>query len=197
MSHRLSSFLLVVVLLCFFSSCSTINKVMNTDLAEEDFIIGKLYEDEYVKETPFVPVSPTGKPSASSPFDIARQGGKNPKLYDAIAPWMGTPYLYGGTTKKGVDCSAFVGHVYRDAYGVALHRVANDIQQDVVPVAKADLSEGDILFFVNTNKKVSHVGIYLHDGMFVHSSTSNGVSISTLSNSYWSKHFYRGGRLKR
>ena len=81
-------------------------------------------------------------------------------------------------------------------YGATLHRIASDIQQDVKLIGRNQLKEGDIVFFTNSNGKVSHVGIYLKDDMFVHSSTSNGVIISTLENSYWKQHFYKGGRHK-
>lgn len=176
------------------TSCDTMRRFVSQDLEEEDFIIGKLYEDELVKETPYVPPTPQGKPSGGNALDKARAGGKDMKLYAAIEPWMGVPYKYGGTTKQGVDCSAFVGHVYKDAYGIALKRTVNDIKPTVTKISKSQLREGDLVFFVNSHGKPSHIGIYLHDGMFVHSSTSNGVSISTLENSYWSKHFLQGGR---
>lgn len=199
MKKKVSLIFSVILTTLLVSSCSSMKTFVSTDLEEEDFIIGKLYEDEMVKEKLYVP--PTAKPSApdekstkSSAFEAARKGGQDPKLYSAIAPWIGVPYKYGGTTKQGVDCSAFVGHVYKEAYGITLHRVSRDIQKDVKLIGKNQLREGDIIFFVNSNNKVSHVGIYLHDDMFVHSSTSNGVSISTLSNSYWKKHFFRGGR---
>ena len=127
---------------------------------------------------------------------LERREGDNEQLYSAIQEWMGTPYKYGGTTKSGVDCSAFVGNVFRQVYKVNLHRVANDIQQDVTPVEKNELREGDIVFFTNSKGRVSHVGIYLRDGMFAHASTSRGVIISRLSDTYWSKHFYRCGRVR-
>ncbi|MBR1793325.1 MAG: C40 family peptidase [Bacteroidales bacterium] len=194
---------IIYTILCLFitASCTSVKNLVSKDLEEEDFIIGKLYEDELVKETPYIP--PTVKPNApgetitkDKAFEEVRKGGKNAQLYEAIAPWIGVPYKYGGTTKQGVDCSAFVGHIYKDAFGVTLHRVARDIQKDVQLIGKNQLREGDILFFVNSNNKVSHVGIYLHDDMFVHASTSNGVSISSLNNSYWKKHFFRGGKRK-
>jgi lipoprotein Spr len=53
------------------------------------------------------------------------------------------------------------------------------------------------VFFKNSNGKVSHVGIYLKDNLFAHSSTSNGVSVSSLENTYWKKQFYKAGRVKK
>ena len=82
-------------------------------------------------------------------------------------------------------------------YGVTLHRSANDMLRDVTLISKSQLREGDILFFTNSKGKVSHVGIYLKENLFAHSSTSNGVSVSRLDNVYWTKHFYKGGRVKK
>jgi lipoprotein Spr len=129
-------------------------------------------------------------------LSIEREPGDNEALYDAINEWMGTPYRYGGTDKNGVDCSGFVGNIYRQVYGRNLHRVANDMQQDAELVSRSQLREGDVVFFTNSKGRVSHVGIYLKNGLFAHSSTSRGVIISRLDDGYWSKHFYKGGRIQ-
>jgi lipoprotein Spr len=166
-------------------------------LEEEDYSVGQLYVDEYVSEVPYVP-TPSAEAKAAgrvNALGIERSPDDNEQLYDAIEAWMGTPYKYGGTTKEGVDCSAFVGHIYQEVYQRRLHRVANDMQQDATLITKSELREGDIVFFTNSKGRVSHVGIYLKDGLFVHSSTSRGVIISRLDDSYWSKHFYKGGRV--
>ena len=90
-----------------------------------------------------------------------------------------------------------MGAVYKEVYGVVLHRTANDMLRDVELITRAQLREGDLLFFTNSKGKVSHVGIYLKDGLFAHSSTSNGVSVSRVDGGYWEKHFYKGGRVKK
>lgn len=180
----------------FFASCDTIKKFMSQDLEEEDFTVGELYVDEYVKEVPYVPTASDeaveqGRVNA---LGIEREEGDNERLYDAIQAWMGTPYKYGGMSREGIDCSAFVGQIYKEVYDIRLHRVANDMQQDVKLISKSELKEGDIVFFTNSKGRVSHVGIYLKNDMFAHASTSRGVIISRLGDSYWSKHFYKGGR---
>ena len=68
--------------------------------------------------------------------------------------------------------------------------------RDVTLITKDKLAEGDILFFTNSKGKVSHVGIYLKDGLFAHASTTAGVCVSRIDDSYWSRHFYKGGRVK-
>lgn len=185
-----------VAMVCtLMTSCQALKKFFSTDLEEEDFIISQLYADELVDEKPFVPVV---KPERRNSNTSATLGVdiENSKLRSAIESWYGTPYLYGGCTKQGVDCSCFVGNVYKSVYGITLKRTANDIYEQSTVVSRNKLKEGDLVFFTNSNQKVSHVGIYLRDDMFVHSSTSQGVIISKLTNTYWSKHFYKGGKIR-
>lgn len=181
------------------ASCDVVRNFMSRDLEEEDFIIGQLYVDELVRETPVIaaPVKPQPSGSASNPLGLTYSASDNQKLYEAINSWLGVPYKYGGTDRSGIDCSAFVGTIYKQVYGVTLHRSANDMLRDVTLISKSQLREGDILFFTNSKGKVSHVGIYLKENLFAHSSTSNGVSVSRLDNVYWTKHFYKGGRVKK
>ncbi len=184
--------------LALMQSCESVKAFLAKDLEEEDFTMGELYVDEYVKEVPFVPVvSEEARRSGNvNALGLERREGDNEQLYSAIQEWMGTPYKYGGTTKSGVDCSAFVGNIVRQVYKINLHRVANDMLQDVTVVSKNELREGDLVFFTNSKGRVSHVGIYLRDGMFAHSSTSRGVIISRLTDTYWSKHFHQAGRIR-
>ena len=190
------------LLLCaaalMLSSCHSLRRMMSQDLEDEDFIIGQLYADELVEETPIVPPRLTHRASvvATSKSGIELTDKDNEKLYAAVDAWYGTPYQYGGCSKSGIDCSCFVDQVFRDVYGVRLHRVAADIQKDVRLIPRSQLREGDVVFFTNSNGKVSHVGVYLKDGMFAHASTSRGVMVSKLSNTYWNAHFYKGGRHK-
>ncbi|MBR1850976.1 MAG: C40 family peptidase [Bacteroidales bacterium] len=196
------AFPLIVAATLLLSSCEAIRNFLSHDLEEEDFIIGKLYEDEYVAETPVIsrPVqrqqAATAKPT-TNPLGLDYSATDNQKLYDAINSWLGVPYKYGGTTRDGIDCSAFVGHIYKEVYGLTLNRTANDMQQDVRLIDRTQLREGDLLFFINSKGKVSHVGIYLKDSLFAHASTSNGVCLSRLTDTYWTTHFYRGGRHKK
>lgn len=191
----------IIPLLCLlFASCDVLKNFMSRDLEEEDFIIGQLYVDELVHETPVIaqPVKPRPTSSnRSNPLGLDYSPSDNQDLYQAINSWLGVPYKYGGTDRNGIDCSAFVGTIYKQVYGVTLHRSANDMLRDVKLISRAQLREGDILFFTNSKGKVSHVGIYLKDQLFAHASTSNGVSVSSLDNVYWTKHFYKGGRVKK
>ena len=117
-------------------------------------------------------------------------------LYLEAAEWIGTPYRNGGQSRHGTDCSGFVRQVYKVAYDIDLPR-STDQQLDATRrVRKGKLREGDLVFFHGRKRRrVSHVGIYLKDGKFVHASTSRGVMVSRLSEDYWDEHWMRGGRV--
>lgn len=195
--------ILSLLLLLTLSGCETLRGFMARDLEDEDFIIGQLYADEHVDEVPVIatPVQAKTQRQAdgsdcNNALGLRCEDGDNAALYETVNGWLGVPYRYGGTDRNGIDCSAFVGEVYRHVYGKTLHRTANDMLGDVTLIGKGDLREGDLLFFTNSKGKVSHVGIYLKDNLFAHSSTSNGVSVSRLDTKYWTQHFYKGGRVK-
>ena len=181
------------------TGCDALKSFMSRDLEEEDFIIGQLYVDEMVNETPYIAqrVERGTVATGTNPLGLTYSADDNMALYEAVNSWLGVPYKYGGSDRNGIDCSAFVGTIYKEVYGVTLNRTANDMLRDVKLIAKSQLKEGDLVFFTNSKGKVSHVGIYLKEGLFAHASTSNGVSVSRLDNKYWEKHFYKGGRVKR
>lgn len=118
----------------------------------------------------------------------------NEPLYRFIDDWWGTPYRMGGLTKNGIDCSGFVFTCFISVYKIELPRTAYEQRQTCEKISKADLQEGDLVFF-NTRGGTSHVGIYLSNNKFVHASTSGGVMISDLNEEYWSKKYLASGRV--
>lgn len=203
MKRRIAISLFCALSVLMLDGCQTLRSFMARDLEDEDFIIGQLYADELVRETPVIAVPVQAKPQktpsgadCSNALGLKCDDGDNALLYETVNSWLGVPYKYGGTDRNGIDCSAFVGTVFRTVYGKTLHRTCNDMLQDVRLISRSQLAEGDLLFFTNSKGKVSHVGIYLKNNLFAHSSTSNGVSVSSLESNYWTKHFYKGGRVK-
>lgn len=117
----------------------------------------------------------------------------NFRLFEFIEEWWSVAYRYGGTTKKGIDCSAFSGLLMSSVFGIAVPRTAREQYNSSKKILLTDAKEGDLLFF-NTRGGVSHVGVYLANNYFVHASTSNGVSISSLTDSYYAKRFIGAAR---
>jgi len=120
---------------------------------------------------------------------------KNLALYNFIDKWIGVKYKYGGTTTDGVDCSGFANILYKEVYKTVLPRSSAEIAKEIKNAPKTNLSEGDLLLFDIDGKKNSHVGIYLANNKFVHSSTSKGVIISSLELPYYQKSFSKAGKI--
>jgi len=104
---------------------------------------------------------------------------------------VGTPYRYGGNTPEGgFDCSGLIGYVYRDAAGISLPRSTRELSAMRTPDVRRDaLQSGDLVFFAtNGGRAVSHAGIYVGEGRFVHAPSSGGtVRLDSLDNVYWQR----------
>lgn len=119
-------------------------------------------------------------------------------LFDTIASWLGTPYRYAGNCMKGVDCSGFVTVLLNRVYGKNIGaRNSAEMYQQLTHIKKEEIKEGDLVFFKTRKSRISHVGLYLGNDRFVHSSTSNGVIISNLNESYYKNRFAGAGRWER
>jgi lipoprotein Spr len=121
----------------------------------------------------------------------------NQLLYTTLYDWMGVPYIYGGNNKKGVDCSGLICSVFTEVYNKQLPRVSAQMYQEAKKINEKDLKEGDLVFFKINTREVSHSGIFLFNDYFVHSTTSKGVIISRLNDTYWRKYFVGGGRFSQ
>jgi cell wall-associated NlpC family hydrolase len=116
-------------------------------------------------------------------------------LLRQYAAWEGTRYRVGGLSRKGIDCSGFVYLTYQEILGIELPRSADQQAALGKQVLTKDLRTGDLVFF-KTGRRGRHVGIYLDGGRFIHASTIKGVTISSLTDGYWSRKYWKATRLK-
>lgn len=104
--------------------------------------------------------------------------------------WKGVNYKYGGNSKNGIDCSAFVQKTFKDRLNINIPRTTALQSKIGKEVSFNNLEMGDLIFF-KTGFNSRHVGIYLEGGKFLHASTKRGVTISKLDNIYYEKHFWK------
>lgn len=117
-------------------------------------------------------------------------------LSDQLVKWRGTPYRYGGLSRRGIDCSGFVYRTYRERFGIQLPRSTRQQSELGERINKKDLLPGDLVFFkTGWGEGGLHVGIYDSRNQFIHASTSRGVMRSSLNNVYWRKVFWQARRL--
>lgn len=116
------------------------------------------------------------------------------KILKQYAGWKAVRYRFGGSSKKGVDCSAFVQLTFREQFGINLPRSTSEQQKIGKKIQRIKLHAGDLVLF-RAGPTGRHVGIYLGNNKFVHASASIGVTISSLNDQYWHKRYYAGRRV--
>ena len=126
----------------------------------------------------------------------AAENAKKEKLEQQFQLYKGIKYKYGGTDKRGFDCSGFVQTVYRDALNIQLPRTTKTMAKLGQKIPKFRLKTGDLIFF-KISRKTRHVGIYIGNNIFMHSSTSKGITKSKLDNTYWKKKYKYAKRITR
>jgi hypothetical protein len=117
-------------------------------------------------------------------------------IMNEIMDWLGTPYRFGGTSRKAIDCSAFVQSIFFASSDIMLPRTARYQYTVGTKISRDNLEFGDMIFFhTYTRRFPSHVGIYLGDDLFAHASSKYGVTVSSLNSRYYSNRFIGGKRL--
>jgi len=128
---------------------------------------------------------------------VAGNEGKGRQVVQQALRYKGTRYQYGGTTKRGLDCSGLVARVWADLKLKKIPRVSSALYHSGEPVHLAELRPGDLVFFRNTSKRgISHVGVYTGKNKFIHAAGRHkGVTIATLSDPYYQLHYAGARRL--
>ena len=111
------------------------------------------------------------------------------KLVRTAKDYIGVPYIFGGVTPSGFDCSGFLQYVFKEN-GIGIPRLADEQYNLGKSVNITELEAGDLVFFTTYEEGVSHCGIYLGERQFLHTSSSRGVRIDYLDNEYWSPRFF-------
>lgn len=117
-------------------------------------------------------------------------------LKSVSTKYLGVRYAYGGTTSNGFDCSGYVRQVFKEVGVTSLDRTSSGMYGQGTAVSKSDLQAGDLVFFNTSGKGVSHVGIYIGSGNFIHASTSKGVIKTSINDkAYWGKKYVGAKRI--
>lgn len=126
--------------------------------------------------------------STTAPAMIATDNRAERLLRSAYS-YRGTPYRMGANGRGAFDCSSFIKQIMKEQ-GMAMPRTAAEQYRKGTPVEKSQMQKGDLVFFKNTYKRgVSHVGMYIGDGKFIHASSRGGVRVDNLSESYYVNHW--------
>ena len=119
---------------------------------------------------------------------------KGKEIVSRAAKYKGVPYVFGGTTTKGFDCSGYVQYVFKDCKA-KLPRLADEQALQGIFVTQKQLRPGDLVFFTTYAAGASHVGIYAGDGQFWSASSSKGVILSSLKEEYWKQRYFGARRV--
>lgn len=117
------------------------------------------------------------------------------RLFTDMRQYFGIRYRFGGTTPAGFDCSGFVRFMFGKVFDMQLPRSSREMSNIGTRVDRNELKPGDLVFFHNKGKRINHVGIFVGNGMFVHSSLSKGITRSHLDDFYYDRHFSTGVRV--
>ena len=168
-------FISFVFLVCLLSSCASRKFVTDSSKTRDVRFSGSLKE------------------KYAAVLGVPKSQLVNEKLYNFIDNWIGVPHQAGGMDRRGIDCSGFTSILQKEVYNQWVPRIARQMAEQVERKYEDELKEGDLIFFDFDGQKFSHVGVYLINNKFVHTSTSKGVIISDLKDPWYYKYFSRAG----
>ncbi len=183
---------------CFASCVPTKDFMVTNEFVDAKAVKKKNTGKNYTYDTV---LTDEDKKYFAKKLDVQETEILNEKLYNFIKSWEGTKYVYGGTTRRGIDCSALMQELYPYVYKKELPRTAEEMTLDKrLELFKSDekLREGDLVFFrLNDERIITHVGIYLKNDKFFAANLVGGVEIANLKKQYWKKNFMAAGRFKQ
>lgn len=136
--------------------------------------------------------------AASPTVQLERISGLASEIVKEARTWIGTPYIYGGHSRKGTDCSGMVMEVFKKVTNIKLPRSAQEQQQYCSETSRERLNPGDLIFFSpSKNSRVSHVGIYIGNNRMIHASSSRGVIESNIYENWFVQHYHSSGFILR
>jgi lipoprotein Spr len=134
--------------------------------------------------------------SAFAEMGVPINYNSNARLYTELNKWLGTPHIRRSRGKGGIDCSGLVKIIYQNVYGMELAGSSNDMSRQAKPIKPEELKEGDLIFFrIYNPSRIDHVGIYLGNDRFIHTSSSRGVIVDKLSSPYFKRRLAKTGRI--
>lgn len=190
------------------STATPQNKPANPPKFIENISINSGDFSSHTHESPYLPglVSGPAELEFASPIafkyaillDAPVETIRDAKLFDFIESWYGTRYRYGGNDRTGIDCSAFVQTFVSNQYNLSVPRTSASQYENSKRISKDELQEGDLVFFktLGRRKGISHVGVYLRNNKFLHASTSSGVIINDMNDTYYATHYAGAGRIR-
>lgn len=197
----IKSTLFFTIILLIFAGCS--NKQIEKNVQLENKIIKK---DNSFKSASLENTIQKQKNKQKNKFqyikneDLNLSTKKNPnndlnkKFYSFYKQWEGVRYQLGGSSKKGIDCSAFIQKAFKEKFNLSMPRTTVLQSKVGKEITKDELVLGDLVFF-KTGRSSKHVGIYIEDGKFMHASTKYGVTISELDNVYFKNKYWKAQRI--
>ena len=183
--------LLVITGALFLAACSSSSKL-------DTAVYPSVDERNDAELTSFIGQLKTNRPYQSSlsnqyvrQYSTVSPAQSAQRLAQVYNKWVGTRYRLGGTGRGGIDCSAFMQTAFATAFGVSLPRSTSEQRSLGKRIQKHQLKQGDLVFFRGN----SHVGVYIGNNKFMHASSSQGVTISSLDENYWARTYTQSRRI--